>query len=97
MTPEYADIEVAAIENRWRMKTSQHTSESKRLTDTQRQARESAGLTQADVARKMRVYARFMSKVECGEWRIDVIEMKQFCRVYGVELAAFLRSAGLAE
>jgi len=43
------------------------------------------------------VYARFMSKVESGERRIDVIELKQFCRVYGVELAAFLRSAGLAE
>ncbi|MCE9562465.1 MAG: helix-turn-helix transcriptional regulator [Planctomycetes bacterium] len=79
------------------MKKSQHTSEYKRLTDALRQAREIAGLTQADVAKKLRVYASFVSKVESGERRIDVIELKQFCRAYGLELVAFLRSAGLAE
>jgi len=35
---------------------------------------------------KLRVYARFVSKVECGERRIDVIELKHVCRVSGVEL-----------
>ncbi len=79
------------------MKKSQHTSEYKRLTDALRQAREVAGLTQADVAKKLRVYASFVSKVESGERRIDVIELKQFCRAYGLELVAFLRSAGLGE
>jgi len=79
------------------MKKSQHTSEYKRLTDALRQARETAGLTQADVAKKLRVYASFVSKVESGERRIDVIELKQFCRAYGLELVAFLRSAGLGE
>ncbi|MCE9563354.1 MAG: helix-turn-helix transcriptional regulator [Planctomycetes bacterium] len=79
------------------MKKSQHTNEYKRLTDALRQARETAGLTQADVAKKLRVYASFVSKVESGERRIDVIELKQFCRAYGLELVAFLRSAGLAE
>ena len=79
------------------MKKSQHTSEYKRLTDALRQAREVAGLTQADVAKKLRVYASFVSKVESGKRRIDVIELKQFCRAYGLELVAFLRSAGLGE
>jgi len=79
------------------MKKSQHTSEYGRLTDALRRARETAGLTQADVAKKLRVYASFVSKVESGERRIDVIELKQFCRAYGLELVAFLRSAGLAE
>jgi len=97
VTPEYADSEVAAIEYRWRMKKSQHTSEYKRLMDALRQARETEGMTQADVARKLRVYVNFVTKVESGERRIDVIELKHFCRPYGVELVAFLRSAGLAE
>ena len=42
-------------------------------------------------------YASFVSKVEAGERRLDVIELKQFCKVYGIELVAFLRSAGLVE
>lgn len=79
------------------MKKSQHTGEYKRLTDALRRARETAGLTQAEIAKKLRVYASFVSKVESGERRIDVIELKQFCQAYNLELVAFLRSAGLSD
>lgn len=79
------------------MEKSQHTSEYKKLTAALRKARETAGMTQAEVAEKMGLYASFVSKVESGERRIDVVELKQFCKVYGVELTAFLRSAGLCK
>ena len=79
------------------MHKSQHTTAYKRLTDALREAREGAGLTQAQVAEQLGVYASFVSKVESGERRIDVIELTHFCAAYGVELVALLRTAGLCE
>jgi len=78
------------------MNKSQHTAAYKRLTAALRAARESADLTQAEVAEKLGLYASFVSKVEAGERRIDVIELTQFCKVYNVELVEFLKSAKLA-
>jgi transcriptional regulator with XRE-family HTH domain len=75
---------------------SQHTSAYKRLTAALRKAREDAQLTQAEVAEKLGLYASFVSKVESGERRIDVVELSQFCKVYGVGLVEFLRSIKLA-
>jgi transcriptional regulator with XRE-family HTH domain len=79
------------------MEKTQHTSEYKKLTAALRKAREAARLTQAEVAEELGVYASFVSKVESGERRVDVIELKRFCRVYGIELVDFLRSARLCE
>ena len=79
------------------MEKSQHTSAYRRLTAALRRARDEAELTQAQVAEKLGVYASFVSKVESGERRVDVIELAQFCKVYGVELVALLRSARLCE
>ena len=79
------------------MQKSQHTSAYRRLTPALRKAREEAGLTQAEVAEKLGVYASFVSKVESGERRIDVVELKHFCDALGVGLVAFLRSARLCD
>lgn len=79
------------------MEKSQHTTAYKKLTAALRQAREAAELTQAEVAEKLGLYASFVSKVEAGERRLDVVELKQFCKVYGVELVTFLRSVGLID
>ncbi len=79
------------------MEKSQHTRQYQKVTKALREAREAAGLTQAEVAEKLAVYASFVSKVESGERRVDVVELALICRVYGVELIAFLRSAGLCQ
>lgn len=60
-----------------------------------RQAREKAGLKQGEVAEQLGAYASFISKVESGERRIDVVELAALCRIYGVGLVTFLRRAGL--
>ena len=78
------------------MQKSQHTTKYKKLTAALRAAREAAGLTQAQVAQKLRLYASFVSKLESGERRIDVIELARFCELYGVTLVEFLESAELA-
>jgi transcriptional regulator with XRE-family HTH domain len=55
-----------------------------------RQAREKAGLSQAETARRLGKPQSFVSKCESGERRVDVIELKAFARVYGTSVASFI-------
>jgi transcriptional regulator with XRE-family HTH domain len=79
------------------MEKSQHTDQYRRLIEALRQAREKANLTQGEVAQRLDTYASFVSKVESGERRIDVVELAALCKVYGIDLVAFLREIGLCE
>ena len=77
------------------MDKSQHTRTYRRLLNALRAAREAAGLTQAEVAARLGAYASYVSKVESGERRVDVVELAHLCRVYRTDLVALLRTAGL--
>jgi transcriptional regulator with XRE-family HTH domain len=44
------------------------------LVDLLVQSREAAGLTQADLARKLGEYQSFVARLESGKRRIDVVE-----------------------
>jgi transcriptional regulator with XRE-family HTH domain len=55
-----------------------------------RDARERAGLTQVEVARRLRVPQSFVSKCESGERRVDVVELAQFARLYRRSVAFFV-------
>jgi transcriptional regulator with XRE-family HTH domain len=50
-----------------------------------REARVKAGLTQIEAAKKLGCRQTFISKIECGERRIDVVEFVVMMRAYGVE------------
>ena len=56
-----------------------------------REARQAAGLTQADVASKLRRPQSFVSKCESGERRVDVVELMDFAQLYRKDLAFFVR------
>ncbi len=77
------------------MQKSPYTANYQRLLEALRQARKDAGLTQIDVAERLGTYASYVSKCESGERRIDVIELAEFCRLYGVGLLTFLKRVGL--
>ena len=47
-----------------------------------RAAREDAGLTQVQVAKRLRRTQVFVSKSESGDRRVDVIELKAFAKLY---------------
>jgi ribosome-binding protein aMBF1 (putative translation factor) len=55
-----------------------------------REARKHAGLTQVQLARKIRETQTFVSKCERGERRIDVVELRTFCRAFGLSLKQFV-------
>ncbi|MGB6837476.1 MAG: helix-turn-helix transcriptional regulator [Dehalococcoidia bacterium] len=55
-----------------------------------RQARLEAGLTQAEVAQRLRKPQSYVSKCESGERRVDVVELAEFARLYGKGLGYFV-------
>lgn len=56
-----------------------------------KEAREGAGLTQADVAERLDMSQSQVSKCERGERRLDVIELREWCAALGVGFPAFIR------
>ena len=66
-----------------------------RLLRALREARREARLTQTAVARHFESHASFISKIESGERRIDVVELAELCRLYEVKLGEFLTRAGI--
>lgn len=54
-------------------------------------ARKSAGVTQQDLAARLKRPQSFVSKYERGERRIDVIEFLQICRQVGADPIALIK------
>jgi len=55
-----------------------------------RAERKAAGLTQATLAKKLKMKQDVVSKCERGERRVDIIEARRFCSAFGVEFGTFV-------
>ena len=67
-----------------------HTARYRQFLHLLRAARLDAGLTQAEVAAKLRKPQSFLSKCESGERRVDVIELEMLAGVYRKPIGYFL-------
>lgn len=56
-----------------------------------RKARQDAGLRQDEVAEQLGETQSWVSKCERGERRLDLVELRAFCRVFGIQLADFVQ------
>ncbi len=54
-------------------------------------AREQAGLRQIDVAKKMKRPQSYISRVESGEYRLDILEVKRFAEIYQKSIEYFIK------
>lgn len=72
------------------MPKSIHSKEYKKVIERLKKAREEAGMKQAEVAKKLEKPQSFVSKVERGERRLDVTELKKFADVYKKPPSDFL-------
>jgi len=68
-----------------------YLNEYKNLALKIKEARLNSGLTQGDVAKKLKKPQSYISKVETGEQRIDVIELKKFSEMYNKNIDYFLQ------
>lgn len=56
-----------------------------------REARRKANLTQEIVARRLKRPQSFVSKIEAGERRVDVVELAELARIYRKPLTFFVK------
>ena len=67
--------------------TKNHRDMVKRLT----KARKKARLKQKDVAKKLGRTQSYISKIEAGQRRIDIIQLKEFAAIYKKNLNFFIK------
>ncbi|WP_323032385.1 helix-turn-helix transcriptional regulator [Paracoccus sp. (in: a-proteobacteria)] len=67
-----------------------HTDAYRALLSALVQARQDAGLSQADLANYLRKPPSFVGKYELGERRLDVIELLVILKILGVDTKKFV-------
>lgn len=72
------------------MEKSIYSQEYSLFLEQLRNTREIKGLTQTQVAERLGQTQSFVSKVERGERRIDVVELRAFCLAIGVTFRTFI-------
>jgi transcriptional regulator with XRE-family HTH domain len=56
-----------------------------------KQTREKAGITQVELAKRLRQSQSFVSKMERGDRRIDIVQLRTICGIYGLRLSEFVQ------
>ena len=70
---------------------AQHKPAYRKMCGLLRKMRADAGLTQRDLARKLKIHNTMVHRSEIGDRRIDPIEFVEWCRACGVEPARAIR------
>jgi transcriptional regulator with XRE-family HTH domain len=73
------------------MVKSIHTKEYAYFVERLRKARIEAGLTQAQVAKKLHRPQSHVSNVESCQQRVDVVELQRFAKIYGRDITYFVK------
>lgn len=73
------------------MKKTIYTKSYKELVAKLKRARRQAGLRQQEVAKKLGRSQSYISKIEAGQCRIDVVQLKELAEVYQKRLSYFIK------
>ncbi|NCO24995.1 helix-turn-helix transcriptional regulator [Candidatus Parcubacteria bacterium] len=71
------------------MRKSIYSKEYKGFLSKIKKARQEAGFTQKEVADKLKKPQSYISKIESGERRVDVAELKRFVKIYKKDISYF--------
>ncbi|PIT89464.1 MAG: hypothetical protein COU27_00205 [Candidatus Levybacteria bacterium CG10_big_fil_rev_8_21_14_0_10_36_7] len=72
------------------MSKSVYSKDYKDIIERLKTARIDVGLSQQDVADKLGKPQSYISKIESGERRLDVAEMKKFAQIYKKDITHFI-------
>jgi len=73
------------------MNKSIHTKEYAYFVEKLRKARQDTGLTQVQVAKKLKRPQSYISNVESGQQRVDVVELQKFAKMYCKDVNYFFK------
>jgi transcriptional regulator with XRE-family HTH domain len=68
-----------------------YSKEHRSLVERLRKARKDKGLDQRDVAKLLGVSQSYVSKIESGQRRIDIVQLKAFARIYKKDIDYFIK------
>ena len=72
------------------MPKSIYSKDYKNVIKKLKKARVDAGLKQSDIAKKLKKPQSYISKIERGERRIDIIELKELAEIYKKDITYFV-------
>jgi len=73
------------------MSESIYSKDHKDLIERLKKARREAGIDQVDVAKKLGKSQSYLSKIESGQRKIDVIQLQKFAKFYNKDINYFLK------
>jgi len=73
------------------MKRSLHSKEYKDFTERLKTARLESGLTQVQVSKKLKRPQSYVSNIESGQQRVDVVELQKFAKLYRKDINYFIK------
>lgn len=73
------------------MVKSIHTKEYAYFVEQLQKARLEAGLTQIQVAKKLKRPQSHISNIETGQQRVDVVELQRFAKMYKKDITYFVK------
>lgn len=86
-------MEYIILVGQWQyMSKTIYTKEHKYLVESLRKARIEAGLSQVDVAKLLRKGQSYVSKIEAGQRRVDVVQISAFAKIYNKPLGFFIKT-----
>ena len=79
------------VESSGIMGTTIYSKEHRMLVERLKKARKEAGLDQEAVAKLLGVTQSYISKMESGQRRIDIVQLKRFAKAYKKKIDYFLK------
>ncbi len=73
------------------MKKRIYIAQRDRLVSLLREMRIEAGLTQTDLAARIKKDQAYVSRYESGQRRLDVLEVREICQAIGITLEEFVK------
>ncbi|MBC8463497.1 MAG: helix-turn-helix transcriptional regulator [Deltaproteobacteria bacterium] len=91
---KYSDLEYSIkgyILTRMDIKKTIYTGQYKSIIQNLKETRVNQGLTQQEVVKHFGVGQSFISKIESGQYRLDILQLQEFAKLYKKPLTSFLK------
>ncbi|MCX5783905.1 MAG: helix-turn-helix transcriptional regulator [Elusimicrobia bacterium] len=68
-----------------------YSKDHKHIVELLKKARHQAGLSQSESAKSLGKTQSYISKIESGQRRIDIVALREFAKIYKKDIGFFLR------